>query len=404
MVHPSELRIADFHYDLPQERIALHPLPQRDGSKLLQYRGGTISNHFFTELPQQLPADALLLFNNTRVVQARLLFHKDTGGVVEIFCLEPLLPSPEVQLAMQAQGKTTWHCLVGNNKRWKGGSLQMQHADWQLTAERGEMRGDGHAIHFSWLPAERTFAEVLEAFGNIPLPPYLHRAAEAEDTQRYQTVYARFDGAVAAPTAGLHFTPRVFEALEAKGVGRQELTLHVGAGTFKPVKAETMAGHDMHREEVVITRELVARLLSHSGPIIPVGTTSLRTLESLYWMGCMLEGSDSRLPEPGQFTAYDHAGDLSAREALQKLLHWLEQRQQQEAIGYTALMIAPGYRFRLAHALVTNFHQPESTLLLLVAAAIGDDWKKVYAHALANEYRFLSYGDSSLLWFNNPPR
>ena len=404
MLHPSELRIADFHYDLPQERIALHPLAQRDGSKLLQYHGGAISNHVFTELPQQLPADALLLFNNTRVVQARLLFHKDTGGVIEIFCLEPLLPSPEVQLAMQAPGSATWHCLVGNNKRWKGGSLQMQHADWQLTAERGEKRGDGHAIHFSWLPAERTFAEVLEAFGNIPLPPYLHRAAEAEDTQRYQTVYARFDGAVAAPTAGLHFTPRVFDALEARGIGRQELTLHVGAGTFKPVKAETMAGHDMHREEVVITRELLERLLAHAGPIIPVGTTSLRTLESLYWMGCLLEGSDSRLPEPGQFTAYDHAGDLAAKEAIQKLLGWLEQRGQQEAIGYTALLIAPGYRFRLAHALVTNFHQPESTLLLLVAAAIGDDWKKVYAHALDHEYRFLSYGDSSLLWFNNPPQ
>ncbi|MDP2187297.1 MAG: S-adenosylmethionine:tRNA ribosyltransferase-isomerase [Sphingobacteriaceae bacterium] len=399
MLHPADLSISNFSYDLPQARIAQHPLAQRDQSKLLQYQQSVISDHRFTDLPNLLPSDALLLFNNTRVVQARLLFRKESGGLIELFCLEPILPSPEVQTAMQATTEAEWLCLVGNNKRWKSGMLQMEHEGMLLQAERVAAQGEGYRIRFSWSPADRSFAEILQAFGNIPLPPYLQREAEADDSKRYQTVYARFDGAVAAPTAGLHFTQAVFDGLQTKGIGRQELTLHVGAGTFKPVKAETMAGHEMHREEIVVTKSLLQRLLTHQGPIIPVGTTSLRTLESLYWMGCMLQPSDARLPEPGQFTAYELAAALSTEEALARLLQWLEARQLEQVIAYTAIMIAPGYRFKLAKALITNFHQPQSTLLLLIAAAVGEQWKRIYEHALQHDYRFLSYGDSSLLWF-----
>jgi S-adenosylmethionine:tRNA ribosyltransferase-isomerase len=399
MPHPADLSISDFSYDLPQSRIAQHPLAQRDQSKLLRYQQSVISDHKFTDLPNLLPSDALLLFNNTRVVQARLLFRKESGGLIELFCLEPILPSREVQTAMQATAEAEWLCLVGNNKRWKSGMLRMEHEGMLLQAERLASQGEGYRIRFSWSPADLSFAEILQAFGNIPLPPYLQREAEADDSQRYQTVYARFDGAVAAPTAGLHFTQAIFDGLQAKGIGRQELTLHVGAGTFKPVKAETMAGHEMHREEIVITKSLLQRLLTHQGPIVPVGTTSLRTLESLYWMGCMLQTNDARLPEPGQFTAYELAAELSPREALQRLLQWLEARQLEQVIAYTAIMIAPGYRFKLAKALITNFHQPQSTLLLLIAAAVGSQWKGIYEHALQHDYRFLSYGDSSLLWF-----
>jgi len=399
MPHPADLSISDFSYDLPQARIAQHPLAQRDQSKLLQYQQSVISDHRFTDLPNLLPSNALLLFNNTRVVQARLLFRKESGGLIELFCLEPILPSREVQTAMQATVEAEWLCLVGNNKRWKSGMLRMEHEGMLLQAERLAAQGEGYRIRFSWSPADRSFAEILQAFGNIPLPPYLQREAEADDSQRYQTVYARFDGAVAAPTAGLHFTQAIFDGLQAKGIGRQELTLHVGAGTFKPVKAETMAGHEMHREEIVVTKSLLQRLLTHQGPIIPVGTTSLRTLESLYWMGCMLQTNDARLPEPGQFTAYELAAELSPKEALQRLLRWLEAQQLEQVIAYTAIMIAPSYRFKLAKALITNFHQPQSTLLLLIAAAVGSQWKRIYEHALQHDYRFLSYGDSSLLWF-----
>lgn len=403
MPHPADLSIRDFSYDLPQERIAQRPLAQRDQSKLLQYQQSVISDHTFTDLPQLLPKNALLLFNNTRVVQARLLFRKESGGLIELFCLEPVLPTAEVQMAMQTTAEAQWLCLVGNNKRWKSGVLVMEHAGLQLTAERVASQGEGYLIRFRWTPAEHTFAEILQAFGNIPLPPYLQREAEADDTKRYQTVYARFDGAVAAPTAGLHFTDAVFKALTVQGIKRQELTLHVGAGTFKPVKADTMAGHDMHREEIVVTKSLLNSLLAHQGPIIPVGTTSLRTLESLYWMGCLLQPNDPRLPEPGQFTAYETPANLTPKAALELLLHWLEAQQLEQSITYTALMIAPGYQFRYAHAIITNFHQPQSTLLLLIAAAVGTQWQHIYAHALQRDYRFLSYGDSSLLWFNTPP-
>lgn len=400
MPHPADLRITDFTYELPDARIARHPLAVRDASKLLHYQDGRITDHSFSDLPSLLPADALLLFNNTRVVQARLLFRKESGALIELFCLEPLWPSTEIQIAMQQAGSVEWRCLVGNNKRWKEGVLEMKHQDLQLRAEKVAGDESGQRIKLSWSPETLSFAEVLTAFGEIPLPPYLGRRAEAEDESRYQTVYARFDGAVAAPTAGLHFTDRVFAALDARGIARTELTLHVGAGTFKPVKAETMAGHDMHREEIVVRTALLERLLEQQGPIVPVGTTSLRTLESLYWMGCLLQESDTRLPEPDQFSPYTpDLPQLPTAAALQRLLQWMQARQLTESITYTSILIAPGYRFRLAQGLVTNFHQPQSTLLLLVAAAVGDDWRDIYEHALGHDYRFLSYGDSSLLWF-----
>lgn len=400
MPHPADLRITDFTYELPDARIARHPLAVRDASKLLHYQDGRITDHSFSDLPGLLPPDALLLFNNTRVVQARLLFRKESGALIELFCLEPLWPSTEIQIAMQQVGSVAWRCLVGNNKRWKEGVLEMKHQGLQLRAEKVEGDESGQRIKLSWSPETLSFAEVLTAFGEIPLPPYLGRRPEAEDESRYQTVYARFDGAVAAPTAGLHFTDRVFVALDARGIARTELTLHVGAGTFKPVKAETMAGHDMHREEIVVRTALLERLLEQQGPIVPVGTTSLRTLESLYWMGCLLQESDTRLPEPYPFSPYTpDLPQLPTAEALQRLLQWMQARQLTESITYTSILIAPGYRFRLAKGLITNFHQPQSTLLLLVAAAVGDDWRAIYEHALGHDYRFLSYGDSSLLWF-----
>lgn len=400
MPHPADLRITDFTYELPDARIARHPLAVRDASKLLHYQDGRITDHSFSDLPGLLPPDAMLLFNNTRVVQARLLFRKESGALIELFCLEPLWPSTEIQIAMQQVGSVAWRCLVGNNKRWKEGVLEMKHQGLQLRAEKVEGDESGQRIKLSWSPETLSFAEVLTAFGEIPLPPYLGRRPEAEDESRYQTVYARFDGAVAAPTAGLHFTDRVFVALDARGIARTELTLHVGAGTFKPVKAETMAGHDMHREEIVVRTALLERLLEQQGPIVPVGTTSLRTLESLYWMGCLLQESDTRLPEPDQFSPYTpDLPQLPTAEALQRLLQWMQARQLTDSITYTSILIAPGYRFRLAQGLITNFHQPQSTLLLLVAAAVGDDWRAIYEHALGHDYRFLSYGDSSLLWF-----
>lgn len=400
MPHPADLRISDFTYELPDARIARHPLAVRDASKLLHYQDGRITDHSFGDLPGLLPPDALLLFNNTRVVQARLLFRKESGALIELFCLEPLWPSTEIQIAMQQAGSVAWRCLVGNNKRWKEGALEMKHQDLQLRAEKVGGDENGQCIKLSWWPETLSFAEVLTAFGEIPLPPYLGRRPEAEDESRYQTVYARFDGAVAAPTAGLHFTEGVFAALDARGIARTELTLHVGAGTFKPVKAETMAGHDMHREEIVVRTALLERLLEQQGPIVPVGTTSLRTLESLYWMGCLLQESDTRLPEPYPFSPYTpNLTQLPTAAALQRLLQWMQARQLTESITYTSILIAPGYRFRLAQGLITNFHQPQSTLLLLVAAAVGDDWRAIYEHALGHDYRFLSYGDSSLLWF-----
>jgi S-adenosylmethionine:tRNA ribosyltransferase-isomerase len=399
--NPKNLAIKDFVYELPDERIAKYPLPERDQSRLLFYSRQTIADHTFTDLPKLLPAGALLVFNNTKVVQARLLFQKETGGIVEIFCLEPVEPHREVQLAMQQTASCTWKCLVGNNKRWKGGPLKLYFEGGEVTAER-EAQQDGHfLIRFTWQPAELTFAEVLERCGRLPLPPYLNRELTPEDRTRYQTIYAHHQGAVAAPTAGLHFTDRVMAALRDKGIDTTYLTLHVGAGTFKPVKADLMEAHEMHSEQLMVSRQVVEQLLQHLGkPLIPVGTTSMRSLESLYWLGTLLLQQPELKPDElhvTQWVPYETSTPPAAAEALQALLQYMERHQTDHLHASTQIIIAPGYTFRFCSGLVTNFHQPESTLLLLVAALIGDAWKQVYRHALDNGYRFLSYGDSSLL-------
>lgn len=400
-INPKKLAIKDFVYDLPDERIAKFPMPERDQSKLLLCRQGQLADHTFTDLPDLLPPHTLLVFNDTKVVQARLLFQKETGGLVEIFCLEPVAPHREVQLAMQQTGSCTWKCLVGNNKRWKSGPVKLYFEGGLLQAER-EAQQEGHfLIRFTWEPAELTFAEVLERCGRLPLPPYLNRELTPEDHSRYQTIYANQQGAVAAPTAGLHFTDRVMQQLQAKGMDTAYLTLHVGAGTFKPVKAEVMEEHEMHAEQIYITKPLVKRLLQQLGkPVIPVGTTSMRSLESLYWLGAKV-WQQPDLPAQeltvSQWQAYESMNPPTAAEALQALLTYMEAQGTDYLHASTQIIIAPGYTFRICNGLVTNFHQPESTLLLLVSALIGEDWREVYKHALDNDYRFLSYGDSSLL-------
>ncbi len=403
---PSQLRIQDFHYDLPADRIAPEPLPDRSASRLLVSRAGRITDKIFRDLPGELPPDALLIFNDTQVVRARLLAHRPTGGAVELFCLEPVAPHRALELALQQTAACTWRCLVGNGRRWKTGpvSLDFSFAGQPATlwAERQATEAGGESlIDFRWEPTSLPFAEVLRAAGHLPLPPYLHRTDTAADAVRYQTVYAAHEGAVAAPTAGLHFTPELLAELAERGIASGQVTLHVGAGTFQPVKAETMADHAMHAEPIIVQASLLRQLLTHRPrPVIAVGTTSLRTLESLYWLGAALV----RQPAPpalqvAQWQPYEEVtGEpITTEAALQALLTYLDTTGSEALEASTRLLIAPGYRFRLVQGLITNFHQPESTLLLLVAALLGPDWRAVYDHALAHGYRFLSYGDSSLL-------
>jgi S-adenosylmethionine:tRNA ribosyltransferase-isomerase len=405
MSDPRSLSVRDLTYDLPADRIATHPLADRDASKLLVYRDGAIADHIFKDLPGLLPPAALLVMNDTRVVNARLHFRKDTGAAIEVFCLEPADGGP-VEQAFRQVGEVVWRCTLGNARRWKQGPLgqlfRSPQGDVQLFAERLPDDGHGPRVRFTWLPERLSFADVLGRAGEVPLPPYMHRAAEVADSERYQTVYARAEGSVAAPTAGLHFTPAVLEALAARGVQRAHLTLHVGAGTFRPVHADTMAGHDMHQERILVTREVVQQLHEGVGarPIVATGTTTLRTLESLYWHGVrILRGADPNELNVGQWEAYDTTAEAlpGTREAMGAVLRWMDQRDLDQVTGSTTLLIAPGYRVRMADALITNFHQPGSTLILLVAAFVGDDWRRIYDHALAHGYRFLSYGDSSLL-------
>jgi len=403
---PKRLKIKDYSYTLPDDRIAKYPLPDRSGSKLLFYQQGKIWDKAFTSLPDLLPANSLLIFNNTKVVQARLFFQRPSGSIIEVFCLEPLQPTTEMQLAMQQTGSCTWSCLVGNAKRWKEQALTLSFPldngqYGTLKVEKEERMVDSYAIRFSWEPAHLTFADILEKAGNLPLPPYLNRPATNADKQSYQTVYARQAGAVAAPTAGLHFTETILKALQDKNVRTQEVTLHVGAGTFKPVKAEEMENHAMHREEIYVSEECLQALLKQvSKPIIPVGTTSLRTLESVYWLGVSLvlnpnqNATDLQVP---QWLPYEVKENILPADALSAALAFLHQNHLDYLRANTQLLIAPGYTFKLITGLITNFHQPESTLLLLVSALIGEDWRRVYEHALTHDYRFLSFGDSSLL-------
>lgn len=404
-MHPSQLQINDFTYDLPDDRIARYPLTERDLSKLLIYKEGTIATDVYRNLPQHLPDNAFLVFNNTKVIEARIMFQKSTGGTIEIFCLEPAA-GVEVTEAMTSRGAVRWTCLVGGAGKWKQPFLEKHlstpQGDVLLKAEKLKQEQGTFEIELSWDHPQFTFAELLHHAGILPLPPYLQRQSEAADYDRYQTVYARHEGSVAAPTAGLHFTPQLLHQLQEKGIRHQFVTLHVGAGTFQPVKSERMQDHPMHREWIEITKADIENLIQHvNDPVIPVGTTSLRTIESLYWMGvkAMLNPAATlQQLEVQQWEAYDlPLQTATAAEALKALLGWMEQKTDQ-LICHTQILIAPGYRLRIATALITNFHQPNSTLLLLVAALLGDDWKKIYEYALANDFRFLSYGDGSLLW------
>ena len=403
---PRQLAIQDFVYDLPPGRIAVEPLPDRAASRLLVNRGGVIEDRTFRDLPGELPAGALLVFNDTKVVRARLLAHRPTGGAVELFCLEPVAPHRALEPALAQMGACTWRCLVGNGRRWKEGPVAVEFTapDGQpatLWATRQARESGGTAlIDFRWAPGALTFAEVLQGAGRLPLPPYLGRPDTDADAVRYQTVYAAHEGAVAAPTAGLHFTPELLVELQAQGFATAHVTLHVGAGTFQPVKATRMAEHPMHTEPLLVTAALLRQLLAHwPRPVIAVGTTSLRTLESLYWLGAALATGEAAGPAlaVGQWQPYENAADVSVEAALGALLRYLEASGTNTLQASTQLLIGPGYRFRLVQGLITNFHQPESTLLLLVAALLGPGWRTVYDHALAHGYRFLSYGDSSLL-------
>ncbi|MBR1804252.1 MAG: S-adenosylmethionine:tRNA ribosyltransferase-isomerase [Muribaculaceae bacterium] len=401
-----DIRISDYNYPLPDERIAKHPLAQREQCKLLCWHDGNITDHHFHEVPTLLPPQAMLIYNNTRVINARLRFRKQTGSLIEIFCLEPHEPH-DYELVFQTTHRCTWQCLVGNSKRWKQGELT-QHLivdgqDVTLTATRGEQLGNAWTITFTWDGDGVTFASVLEAVGEIPIPPYLNRSTESSDSIDYQTVYSHIDGSVAAPTAGLHFTDALLAECDAKGIRRRELTLHVGAGTFQPVKSEQIGDHDMHYEFVQVSRSLIKELIDNDAPVIAVGTTSVRTLESLYFMGQILsQHPDATDLTVLQWMPYTTPCAITAREALLAIDAYLERNGLDQLMGSTQLMIAPGFQYRIIDGMITNFHQPQSTLLLLVSAFTGADrWRAIYDHALAGDYRFLSYGDACLLLRNN---
>lgn len=466
-MHPKDLQIKDFSYDLPDERIAKHPLANRDMSKLLIYNGSgnsagvpqntknditvnssqsqsipdshsSITSSLYRNISEFIPEGSLLVFNNTKVVEARILFQKPSGANIEIFCLEPDDRYPDITTAMLQSGKLWWKCLVGGAKKWKEPLLtkiiSVGDKKISLTAERKAQIEDYYLIEFNWDDSSLSFAEILHAAGVIPLPPYLNRDADSSDLDRYQTIYAKYDGSVAAPTAGLHFTDAIFEKLDAKNISREYLTLHVGAGTFKPVKAEKIEGHDMHAEFIEVRIDFIQKLIDQiaqqniseensnlrqnetseaisvgtsnkriidSPLIIPVGTTSMRTIESLYWLGVkIILNQDIKLSELQVFQWDPYSIDttnITATDALNALLQWMQKNETELLITKTQIIIAPGYDFRIAQSLITNFHQPQSTLLLLVSALIGDDWKKVYQYAMENEFRFLSYGDGCFL-------
>lgn len=390
------------NYNLPDERIAKYPLPQRDHSKLLVWRNGEITDAQFLNLDQFLPEGSLLVFNNTRVIRARLLFQKTTGAQIEIFCLDPLEPA-DYQLAFQQTESCSWNCMVGNLKKWKNEvlekQLQLNGKTVNFKAEKLAQEDGNVQVRFRWDCPEADFASLIEAAGILPIPPYLHRETEASDLERYQTVYSKIKGSVAAPTAGLHFTDTVFEKLKSKQIDCDEVTLHVGAGTFKQVKAATIGEHEMHAEQIIVRKSLVEKLLSHPGKLVAVGTTSIRTLESLYWLGVKIRQNPEILLHEldiEQWLPYQSEVSISKTESLQAILNYMLRNQLQTIGAHTKIIIVPGYRFRIVEGMFTNFHQPQSTLLLLISAFIGKDWERVYQHALESGYRFLSYGDSNL--------
>lgn len=403
----KHIAISDYTYSLPDARIAQYPLADRAASKLLVYNQGQISDQYFNQIPDLLHKDTILVFNTTKVVAARILFPlPDKSKPIEIFILEPA-GAMTMEEAMHQQETASWKCLVGNNRYFKMEQLEKSFryngTTCHVRVSKPVQDGDAFIVAFSW-SSGLVFSELLDAIGQIPIPPYMQRAATDVDTERYQTVYAREEGSVAAPTAGLHFTHVIMDTLQQRGIQIEHVALHVGAGTFRPVKAETMEGHEMHSEEISVSIHTIQRLIRQKGNLIAVGTTSLRTLESLFWIGWKWRSSDNAVvPSVLQWDAYDEQvpHDFSYVDALQVILSRMEKFGLEVLTTKTQLLIAPGYQIRSAHGLITNFHQPNSTLLLLVATFIGDDWRKVYAHALDNDYRFLSYGDSSLLWRNS---
>ena len=399
----KHIKISDYNYPLPDERIAKYPIAQRDHSKLLVYRHGEVGEDTFYNITKYLPKGALMIFNNTKVIQARLHFRKETGALIEVFLLEPAEPT-DYELMFQQTERCSWLCLVGNLKKWKEGTLrrtfEVKGRQLTLSAERKHEQGTSHWIELTWDNPDVSFAEILEAVGELPIPPYLNRKTEESDKTTYQTVYSKIKGSVAAPTAGLHFTNDVLQSIDAHGVEREELTLHVGAGTFKPVKSEEIEGHSMHTEYISVRRQTLQKLIAHGGAAIAVGTTSVRTLESLYYMGCKLaqnpDLSEQQL-HVNQWEPYETHPTLTAVEALQNVLDYLVRNDLGVLHSSTQIIIAPGYEYKIVKILVTNFHQPQSTLLLLVSAFVKGDWRKIYDYALSHDFRFLSYGDSSIL-------
>ena len=400
----QQIRIEKYDYPLPDERIAKFPLAKRDESKLLLYKDGQVSESVFKHIADYLPAGSLLVYNNTRVIQARLLFQKATGARIEVFCLEPAEPR-DYALIFQQTERCSWICLVGNLKKWKDGLLTkkvaIQGEEVILSAEKKESHGDSHRIEFTWNNPKYTFADLLDAAGVLPIPPYLHRETEKSDLVTYQTVYSKIKGSVAAPTAGLHFTPEVLADVDAHGIGREEVTLHVGAGTFKPVKSETIEGHEMHTEFISVRRSSIERIQKNLGKIIAVGTTSVRTLESLYYIGVKLTSHPDATSEElvvNQWMPYEAENNrIPVAEALQHILDYLDRHQADKLVTATQIIIAPGYEFKIVRGIITNFHQPKSTLLLLISAFVKGNWRTIYDYALSHDFRFLSYGDSSLL-------
>ena len=397
----KDIKIEDYTYNLPDERIAKYPLGQRDASKLLVYKGGDICKHDFTNISSVIPENTTLVFNNTKVIHARLIFYKTTGARIEIFCLNPLSPS-DYAISFQARKSCEWECIVGNLRKWKDEPLRMDFSYegdlYTLTASHEGGSDQAHRIKFSWDCEELSFGEVLEITGKIPVPPYLNRESEDSDSIRYQTVYSKHEGSVAAPTAGLHFTEDVISQLHERNIKTTELTLHVGAGTFKPVKSESIGGHDMHTEQIGISYETVNDIANSPASVFAVGTTSVRTLESFYWIGVKLLEGLSDIDFVGQWEVYDLPQQYSFRQSFSAILAYMQSNNLKTMIASTQIIIVPGYDYKVIDAIITNFHQPKSTLLLLVSALIGDDWRKVYDFALDNDFRFLSYGDSSILF------
>lgn len=405
----EQLHITDYDYPLPDERIAKYPLEKRDASKLLFYDDGIISENIFSNLADYIPSGSLMIFNNTRVIHARLLFRKETGAQIEVFCLSPADPE-DYAMNFAAKQYCSWHCMIGNAKRWKDDILTMKiehggNGILTLRAEKIVVTDKDTTVRFSWDDDRLSFSEILEIAGKLPIPPYLNRPAEMKDDETYQTVYSRIEGSVAAPTAGLHFTDEVMTSLRRKGIAAADVTLHVGAGTFRPVKSETIGEHEMHTEFISVPKETIKAIYDNENPLVVVGTTSMRTIESLYYIGARL--AINPVAEPyelsvSQWEPYENfLHDIEAKQSLKNILDYLDRNDADHLISATQIMIAPGFRFHYADALITNFHQPQSTLLLLISAFVGDNWRMIYDYALKSDFRFLSYGDSSLLWRNH---